>query len=141
MRDEYLLDRISRLRKSLDQKKTTQYSGASNQIINLVQTGDSFDVYVEIPAYTTKLVRLTFDFIYNNSNYAYAQGFYGEPTETRIREALGVDITIATKTIRFMDYVILDNLTPDKITYDFKAHVLSSTTGILDNFNWESVTP
>ena len=46
MRDEDLTKRISYLQKSLDKKKSTQPTGASNQIVRLVETANSFDISI-----------------------------------------------------------------------------------------------
>lgn len=46
MRDEDLTKRISYLQKSLDKKKSTQPTGASNQIVRLVETANAYDISI-----------------------------------------------------------------------------------------------
>lgn len=141
MRDDNLTTRIKKIRQDLQAKKSTQPSGASNQIINLIKTNDAYDVSIMVPSFNTFLVHINFELSYNNANYAYTQAF-AEPVGSTdpVRSVGAIDINIVTKKISFKDYIILDNITPDKLFFDYKFYVLCSTTGTISNIGWSSVT-
>lgn len=144
MRDEDLTKRISDLQKSLDKKKSTQPTGASNQIVRLVETANSFDI--SITETTRHLYQLTFDFNYTIDNYVYAQGLF-EVTPENTTDLLGlmggriqaVDIDKVNKIISFMTYVAAGDGS-SFLVYDYKFYVLASTTGYLDNFDYDIVS-